>query len=179
MDFSEWTLKAIREEGSCFSWMEEYRFNWIPQAKNAILKIIEGQSVIIVTDKKYRWLSNYIINRINQLENNRPFIPVYTIESLFPKIKSLQNSSEMDYLYDMLDISFANGYFFWYIGDGKHTHFEHILQDKASLIWQLNHEIEGIFTLNRNDKDADIKLIQAFKLFEKAIDAALIGEIEI
>ena len=179
MDFSQWTLQAIREQGSCFSWMEEYRFNWIPQAKNAISKILEGQSIIIVTDKKYRWLSNYIINKINSVENNRPFIPIYSIDCLFPKIKSLENSSDIDFLYDMLDISFANGYFFWYIGDGKHTHFEHILQDKASLIWQLNQEIEGIFTLNRNDKDVDIKLMQAFKLFEKAIDAALIGDIEL
>jgi len=179
MNFSEWTLKAIREEGSFFSWMEEFRFNWIPQVQNALSKILEGQSVLIVVDKEFNWYSQYVLSKINQLYKNRPFIPVYDINAIFPATYSLNDANELDFLYDMLDISFVNGYFFWYIGSGKHRFYEYIEQDKNSLIWRLNREIEGIFSLNKNDPNVDIKLIQSFRLFDKAIDAALIGEIEL
>ncbi len=179
MDFNNWTLKAIREEGSCFSWMEEHRFNWIPQVQNGIKKILEGYSVIIVTDREFKWYSDYILDRINKLEKNRPFIPIYNIDGVFPSAYNLNDANELDFLYDMLDISFVNGYFFWYIGSGEHKHYEYIEQDKGSLIWRLNREIEGLFSLNRGDPLIDIKLIQSFKLFEKALDAALIGEIEL
>ena len=177
MDFNNWTLKAIREEGSCFSWMEEHRFNWIPQVQNAIKKILDGYSVIIVTDREFKWYSDYILDRINQLDKNRPFIPIYNIDGVFPSAYNLNDANELDFLYDMLDISFVNGYFFWYIGSGEHKHYDYIEQDKGSLIWRLNREIEGLFSLNRGDPLIDIKLIQSFKLFEKVLDAALIGEI--
>ncbi len=179
MHFSEWTLKAIREEGSCFSWMEEYRFNWIPQVQNALIKILEGQSVILVTDKDFAWYSNYILVKINQLYKNRPFIPIYDMNALFPSLYNLNYANELDFLYDMLDISFVNGYFFWYIGAGKDKFYEYIDQNKNSILWMLNKEIEGIFSLNKKDSNLDMKLIQSFKLFDKAIDAALIGEIEL
>jgi hypothetical protein len=179
MNFNDWTLKAIREQGSCFSWMEEFRFNWIPQVKTSISKILEGYSVILITDSDFKWFGKYIVNRINDTKNNRPFIPIYTLEAIFPQACNLKDTGELEYLYDMLDISFVNGYFFWYIGNGEHSHYEYIEQDKASLIWRLNQEIEGLFSLNKNDPQVDIKLIQAFKLFEQALDSALVGEIEL
>jgi hypothetical protein len=178
MNFNDWTLKAIREEGSNFSWMEEYRFNWIPQVQNAIKQILEGESLIIITDRDFKWFSDYIIDRTNQLWKNRPFFPIYSIDGVFANAYTLQDANELDFLYDMLDISFANGYFFWYIGSGKHKHYDYIEQDKSSLIWHLNKEIEGLFSLNKKDPQIDIKLIQAYKLFDKALDAAFIGEIE-
>ncbi len=179
MDFKDWTLKAIRDEGSCFSWMEELRFNWIPQVQSAIKKILDGYSVIIVTDREFKWFSDYILDRINRLDKNRPFIPIYNIDGIFPAAYNLQDANELDFLYDMLDISFVNGYLFWYIGRGEHKHYEYIEQDKSSLIWRLNREIEGLFSLNGNDPLIDIKLIQAFRLFDAALDAALIGETEL
>ena len=158
--------------------MEELRFNWIPQVQSSISKILDGFSVIVITDRDFKWYSDYIIDRINRVENNRPFIPIYNLDGLFPNSYNINDALELEYLYDMLDISFANGYFFWYIGSGEHKHYEYIEQDKASLIWRLNQEIEGLFSLNKKDPQIDIKLIQSFKLFDKALDAALIGEIE-
>jgi hypothetical protein len=179
MVFSEWILKTIREEGSSFSWMEEHRFNWIPQVSNAISKILEGYSVIVITDREFDWFGNYIINKINSLSKDRPFIPIYGLDCIFPTAYKLNEADELDSLYDMLDISFNNGYLFWYIGCGEHKHYEYIEQDKSSIIWRLNHEVEGLFSLNRADKLIDIKLIQVFKLFDKALDAAIIGEVEL
>jgi hypothetical protein len=179
MNFNDWTLEAIREEGSCFSWMEELRFNWIPQVKNALSKILDGYSVIVVTDREFKWYSDYIVDRVNQLSKKRPFIPIYEIDCIFPTAYNLNEASELDALYDMLDISFSSGYIFWYIGSGEHKHYEFIEQDKSSVIWRLNHEIEGLFSLNRSDNLVDIKLIQAYQLFDKALDATLIGEVEL
>lgn len=179
MDFNEWTLEAIRKQDASYSWMEGMRFNWIPHVKNAITKILEGYSVIIVSDREFGWYSNYIIERINNIRKNRPFISIYSIDCLFPGAYNLNDTAEFDTFYDMLDISFANGYLFWYIGSGEHRHYEFIEQDKESLIWRLNKEIEGLFSLNRNDPQIDIKLIQSFQLFDKALDAALIGELEL
>jgi len=178
MQFSDWSLKAIRDEGACFSWMEEYRFNWIAQVQNAILQILDGQSAIIVTDKEYSWLSKYITQKINQTWKNRPFFPVYTIDGIFANTHSLNEANELDFLNDMLDISFANGYFFWYIGEGKHNFYDYIEQSKKSLIWHLNKDVEGLFSLNKKDPLVDIKLIQSYNLFDKALDATFIGEIE-
>jgi hypothetical protein len=79
----------------------------------------------------------------------------------------------------MLDISFSNGFLFWYVGSGEHKHYEYIEQHKSSIIWRLNHEVEGLFSLNRADELIDIKLIQSYKLLDKALEAALIGEIEL
>ncbi len=179
MNFSDWTLEAIREEGASFSWMEEHRFNWIPQVQHALNNILNGYSVIVVTDREFKWFSEYIVDRINQLNKNRPFIPIYNIDCLFPSAYNLNDASELDTLYDMFDISFSNGYLFWYIGSGRHKHYENIEQNKGSIIWRLNHETEGLFSLNRNDPLIDIKLIQSFNLFDKALDGALIGEVEV
>ncbi len=178
MNFSEWTLEAIREEGSCFSWMEELRFNWIPQAQNAIKKILDGTTVLLVTDNNLIWFSNYISTKINASFQERPFIPIYAIEGIFPSMRYLHNFNEFDFLFDMLDISFVNGYFFWYIGSGKHTLYEYIEQSKDSLIWSMGKEVEGIFTLKKSDPLLDIKLIQTFNLFNNALSSAMFGEIE-
>jgi len=179
MDFNNWTLEIIRAEDSSFSWMEEYRFNWIPHVKNALNKILDGFSVIVVTDREFKWFGEYITNRLNHKNKNRPFIPIYNINCLFPSAYNLNDTTELDSLYDMFDISFSNGYLFWYIGSGEHKHYEFIEQDKNNIIWRLNHDVEGLFSLNKNDKNIDIKLIQSFKLFDKALDATLIGDIEL
>ena len=179
MEFSEWTLQTIREDGSSFSWMEEHRFNWIPQVSNALKRILEGYSVIIVTDREFKWFGDYIVERVNSISKNRPFIPIYSIDCIFPSAYRLNEADELDSLYDMFDISFSNGYLFWYIGSGEHKHYEYIEQDKGSIIWRLNHEVEGLFSLNRADELIDIKLIQSYKLFDKALESALIGDIEL
>jgi hypothetical protein len=159
--------------------MEELRFNWIPQAKSSISKILEGYSVILICDRDFKWFNHYILDRINRLDRNRPFIPIYSLEGLFPSYNRLKEATEFDILFDMLDISFPNGYLFWYIGLGEESIYEYIEQDKESLIWRLNQDIEGIFSLSKSDPLIDIKLIQTFKLYDKAIESALVGEVEL
>ncbi|HGZ71325.1 MAG TPA: hypothetical protein ENK74_07965 [Nitratifractor sp.] len=179
MDFSEWTLETIREFDSSYSWLEEVRFNWVPQAMSAVSKLLEGSTIIVVTDSEFKWYGDYIVRHINKIRGERPFVPAYKLCSLFPQVKFLSNATEFDMLFDMLDISFPNGYIFWYVGSGDHNHYEYIEQDKESMIWRLNKEIEGYFSLNRKDPKIDIKLIQSFELFDRAISAGLFGEVEL
>ena len=179
MDFSEWTLETIRGFDSSYSWLEEVRFSWVPQAMQTISRLLDGATLIIVTDDEFRWFGDYIVNHINKIDSQRPFIPVYKLCSLFPHAKYLSTSTEFDMLFDMLDISFPNGYIFWYIGNGNHNHYEYIEQDKQSMIWRLNKEIEGFFSLNRKDPNINIKLIQSFELFDRAINAGLFGEVNL
>ncbi len=179
MGFSEWTLEVIREYDSSYSWMEEVRFNWVPQVSHTISKILEGATLIVVTDSEFKWYGDYIVRHLNKIDGDRPFIPAYKLCALFPHVKGLRSSIEFDALFDMFDISFPNGYVFWYIGSGDHNQYEYIEQDKQSMIWRLNKEIEGFFSLNRNDPQVDIKLIQSFMLFDRALSAALFGEVEL
>ena len=50
-----WTLDTIREEDSSFSWMEECRYDWVPVVQTAVNKVIEGQTILLLTDDKRAW----------------------------------------------------------------------------------------------------------------------------
>ena len=67
----KWTLETIREEESCFSWMEEHRYEWAPLVKSAVSQSIEGKTVLVVTDESRRWFGKYILHSINDLQKNR------------------------------------------------------------------------------------------------------------
>ena len=58
----KWTLDAIREEGSSFSWMEEHRFAWAPLINNAMQQILEGKTVLVMTDRPRKWFGSYILS---------------------------------------------------------------------------------------------------------------------
>ena len=58
----KWTLDTIREEESCFSWMEEYRYEWAPLVKSAVSQTLNGKTALIVTDESHEWFGKYISN---------------------------------------------------------------------------------------------------------------------
>lgn len=174
-----WTLDAIREDSSDFSWMEEFRFDWTPLIKSAISKITEGQTVLIVTDTKREWFSKYIRNAINSSVGNRPFLPIYDLEGCFPNLGSISTTEELELLEDMLDISFPNGYFLWYIGDGNHEYTRLTYRNDENFLWVINEQIPNSLSLRDSDPLLDIKLIQLYKLFAKTTEAVLYGEVEL
>jgi hypothetical protein len=159
--------------------MEEFRFDWTPLVKSAITKIVEGQTILVVTDSKREWFSKYIRSSINSSIGGRPFLPVYDLEGCFPNLASINTAEELDLLEDMLDISFPNGYFIWYIGDGKHSYTKLTYRSDDSLLWVTNEQIPNSFVMRDSDPLLDIKLIQLYKLFDKTIEAVLFGEVEL
>ena len=175
----KWTLETIREEESCFSWMEEYRYEWAPLVKSAVSQVLEGKTVLIVTDESHKWFAKYILNAINDLGKNRPLLPFYQLEESFPNLKNIHATQEIQLLEDMLDISYANGYYIWYIGRGDHPYTKLAYRNHDNFLWVLDEEVQNSFALRSSDVHLDLKLLQLYKLFDATLTAALFGELEL
>ena len=174
-----WTLGAIREEESSFSWMEEYRYEWAPLIKSAASQILEGKTVLVVTDESRKWFAKYILNSVNDLQKNRPLLPFYPLAEIFPNLSSLYSTQEIQLLEDMLDISYPNGYFIWYIGKGDHPYTKMAYRNDDSFLWIMDQEVPNSFALRSADTLLDIKLLQLYKLFDRTVSAMIFGDLEL
>jgi len=175
----KWTLKTIREEESCFSWMEEHRYEWAPLVKSATSQVLEGKTVLIVTDHSRKWFDKYILDNINDLKKNRPLLPFYSLTSCFPHLYSIKTSQELQLLEDMLDISYPNGYYIWYIGRGDHPYTKLAYRNDDSFLWVMDEEVQNSFVFRSSDVNLDIKLLQLYKLFDMTISVALFGDLDL
>ena len=173
----EWTLSAIRSENSDFSWMEEFRFDWVPPVKSAVARILEGQTVLVLTDPAREWFGRYVIGSINRPERRRPYVPFYPLEQIFPNLQEIESSQDLQLLEDMLEISFPGGYLLWYIGEGSHRYTKIAYRNETNFLWLLDEQIPGSFTLRRHDPLLDIKLLQLYRLFDRTVEAALFNEV--
>jgi len=175
----EWTLETIRKEDSSFSWMEECRYDWTPIVQNAVSKILEGQTVLILTDDARGWFAKYVASKMNNLANERPFIPLYTLKSMFPNLEKMKSTQELDLLEDMLSISYPSGYFIWYIGSADSSYTKFTFRNDENLLWIIDGDVPNSFYIRNGGLSLDIRLIQLFKLFNKTIDASLFSEIKL
>jgi len=174
-----WTLETIREEDSSFSWMEEYRYTWAPLVKSAVSQIISGKTVLIITDESHKWFSTYIVNAVNDLSKHRPLLPFYQLPESFPHLQDIHSTQEIQLLEDMLDISYPNGYYIWYIGRGDHPYTKLAYRNHDNFLWVLDEEVQNSFSLRSTDSLLDIKLLQLYKLFDATLSAALFGDLDI
>lgn len=174
-----WTLETIRAEESEFSWMEEFRYYWTPLVASATSKIIQGQTILIVTDDERRWFGEYVTGKINSIDKNRPFLPFYLLENIFPNLAQTTSSQSLELLEDMLDLSYPNGYFIWYIGRGDHPYTKIIYRNDDNFMWMIDEEIQNSFQIRSSDGLLDIKLLQLYKLFDSTIDIVLFGDLDL
>ncbi len=177
--FLEWTLEAIRAESSDYSWIEEHRYNWVPPAKSALQRMLDGQCVLLLTDNKRKWFEQYVLTQVNDVSKERPFLPVQSLHGAFADLDSAGSSTQLALLEDMLDISYPQGYFIWYIGEGNHPYTKIAYRKEDNFLWLINEELAGSFVLRESDPLLDIKLIQLYKLFDKSIEAAIYGQVEL
>ena len=175
----KWTLDTIREEESCFSWMEEYRYEWAPLVKNAVSQVLEGKTVLVITDESRDWFGKYVVNSINDLSKHRPLLPFYLFADNFPQLNSIQSTEDIKLLEDMLDISYPNGYYIWYIGRGDHPLTKLSYRNQDNYLWVLDEEVQNSFALRSRDPLLDIKLLQLYKLFDLTISEALFGDLDL
>jgi hypothetical protein len=175
----DWTLTAIREEPSDFSWMEEYRYDWVPMVQTALARMLKGQAMLVVTDPKRRWFEQYVLNAVNDTSKGRPFLPVHSLGALFRDIQSLESHEKMLLLEDMLEITYPQGYFFWYIGDGSHPYAKLVFRNDHNFQWLINETISGNFVLRESDPLLDIKLLQLYRLFDRSVEVALYGQVDV
>jgi len=80
----------------------------------------------------------------------------------------------------MLDISYPNGYFIWYIGKADSIYTKFVFRNDENLLWIIDGDVpNGFYLKSGGSISLDIKLIQLFKLFNKTIDASLFNELDL
>ncbi len=178
-ELHRWTIETIRNDDSMMSWLEERKFEWIPLVKNCLSSLLEGKSIIIVTDPNREWFCNQVCTNINKIENGRPFLPFYPLKSLFNQLDTLKNDEDILLLNDLLSVSFKNDYIFWYIGKCDDKRLKLALSKDDSFLWVFDEEIQNSFTLSSTDDLLDQKLYQLFRIFDKSINAALFNEVNL
>jgi len=177
-DFAQWSLDTIREEGGTLSWLEEQRFDWTNPSSQAIEQILNGKTVILITDNKRKWLETYILGSINSDKLDRPLLPIVSIDSLYQHYNSISGGEMIDIVEDMISLSYKEGYYFWYIGKGDDKRADIAKRKDNSYLWLFDEDFHNAFTLKSYDPLLDIKLLQLFRLFNASINATMFGEVD-
>lgn len=178
-DFAQWSLDAIREEDGELSWLEELRFDWTTTTAQALDQILNGRTVVIIVDEDRKWFEKYILTKINASLNERPLLPMVSIDSLYIHYNSVNSGEMIDIVDDMLSLSYKEDYFFWYIGKGDDKRADIAKRRDTSYFWIFDEDFHNAFTLKSYDKHLDIKLLQLFKLFNKSLNASMFGEVDV
>jgi len=176
----DWTLEAIRDRGVCFSWMEEKRYEWIPLVRGAIEQTLNGKTCLLLTDNRHRWFSSYVEQQINNEEKLRPFIPLNSINQLLVNIINSESEpgSARDMFLDLLEITYPNGYYIWYVGDMEDPISSYIGNQGNNFIWTTTQGVTDSIRLNSDDTMHDVRLLQLYSLYDKTLSAMMFGEIE-
>jgi hypothetical protein len=177
-DFAQWSLDAIREEGGSLSWLEEQRFEWSKTTAFALEQILEGKTIILITDEKRKWLESYILSALNSASLDRPLVPILSIDSLFVHYNAISGGDMIDVLEDMISLSYKEDYFFWYIGKGEDKRSDIAKRKDNSYFWMFDEDFNDAFTLKSYDKILDIKLLQLYRLFNASLNATMFGEVD-
>ena len=178
-DFAQWSLDAIREEDGALSWLEEQRFNWATTSSATIADILEGKTIILITDRKRKWLERYILSSINSDKIDRPILPIVSIDSIYKHYNNINGGEMIDILDDMLSLSYKDNYIFWYIGRGDDRRSDIAKRRDSSYFWIFDEEFHNAFTMKSYDSHLDIKLLQLYRLFNASLNAAMFGEVDV
>lgn len=160
------------------AWLSEHKTDWVSSVYKPIKNIVEGKTIILITDKEYEWFSRYIKHNINK-SNARPLIPAVVMNQLYPFYDEVCATQKINNVDDMLQISFSNNYFFWYIGNSMDLRGDIAKMHNNSCLWFINEENTSIgFNLKVDDENLDVKLLQMYKVFDATLSASLFGEID-
>ena len=138
-----------------------------------------NKSVLIVTDNDHVWFKQYILTNINKKKLGRPYLPFYSFDSFNSNIDDIKTENDIQLIHDMLQNSFPNGYFFWYIGKSQSMRANLAKMSKQPLLWLMDEELSNSFYLDSNDPALDIRLLNMYRLFNKTLEAVLFAQIDI
>ena len=178
-NFEKWMLDAIRSDGASLSWIEENRFEWTTIVELALSQVLEGKTIVLITDRERKWFEQYVGTSLNKLSSDRPLIPIVSIESLYPHYDEISGSKMIDMIDDLLLMSYQENYFFWYIGKGDDKRVDIAKRKDNSFLWIFDEDFHNAFTMKSYDGLLDIKLLQLFFLFNLSLSAALFGEVDV
>ena len=185
-----WLKNAIRQEdnkGIMSGWLEEQRLGLVPLFSRVFTHILQGGSLVVLADTQRQWFSKYITQNINLSSKTRPFFPIFEIESLgFMIDMNLNYNSAPDRHFGainkMLEHSFAKNYMLWYIG--KKTirgDFALFSVSVEPFVWLIDGQDMPTKTIRLSSLDdlLDYKLLQLYRLFEKALCGVVFGQISL
>lgn len=178
MDFTKWSLEAIRDDGLLLSWMEERRVEWAPLLASRLKSFFDGMSFILITDDERDWFESYFLKNINK-KDTRPVLPFLSLKSIYPNYKNISSRQDIELLEDMLNIAFPNGFIYFYIGKSSDNISQIPKSKDDSYMWLFDEQAQNSFYLSSSDEKLDIKLLSLFRLFNKSIDAVLFGKVTI
>jgi len=178
-DFAQWSLDTIRQEGAAFSWLEELRFEWTPATSIALEQILNGKTIVLITDEKRKWSQEYILSTINPARLERPPVSIVSIDSLYSHYNNISGGDMIDIIEDMVNLSLTGEYFFWYIGSGDDRRADIAKRKDNSYFWIFDEDYANSFNLKSYDKHLDIKLLQVYRLFELSLSGAMFGEVNV
>lgn len=175
-DFLGWTLENIRNGGTFMSWIESRRLEWTPLIAARLKYLLEGRAFILMCDEQRSWYEEYFLKNINS-KPSRPMLPFISFNCFCRK--RVQNAEDIALINDLLELSFPNGFVYFYIGSAT-DHKAQIAKSKnESLLWLFDEQLQNSFYLNSKDKDLDAKLITLYKLFDMSLDAILFSKVSI
>jgi hypothetical protein len=179
-EFTNWTVKTIREDKYIGSWMEERKFDWIPLVSKTISNVIDNsKTILVISDEKRDWLLKYILININKDTNLRPLLPILDFNCISHDFKNISLESNIELIRDMLDIAFPNGYIFWYIGKSHNKKAVLPKMSNNSFLWLLDENVPNSFFMKSADEALDMKFLQLYRLFDKTLNAVLFAQIAI
>ena len=177
--FMEWTLNFIRNEGFSMKWLEERRVEWAPLLASRLRYFLDGYSFVFMCDKEREWFEKYFLQNINKKNKQRPIVPYFSLRALYPNLDSIKSVEDITLLEDMLDITFPNGYVYFYVGKTNSAQAQIAKNSEFGYLWVLDDNIPNSFYLNSKDESLDIKLLSLFKIFDASIDAVLSSKAQI
>lgn len=185
-----WLKEAIIQEdnkGIMSGWLLEQRLGLASIFHRVLVHILNGGSLIMLTDSQRQWFSKYVTQNINLPSKTRPFFPIFEIESLGFMIDMNLNydntpGRHFGAINKMLERSFDKNYMLWYVG--KKTirgDFALSFMSNESFIWLIDGQDMPTKTIRLSSLDEllDYKLLQLYKLFEKALCATVFGQISL
>jgi len=176
MDLNRFVIDYIRKKN--IKWLEERRLDLVPLLSDFLSQVIEGKSVLIITDTPREWYADYMINKINNFNEFKPsFLPFFNLSKIVPQIHTAKHPEQYDMIEDMLNISF-NDFIFWYIGVETPL-LKFARRKPESFFWIMDVDLSKNFYLKSIDEKLDMKLLNLADLINESIKAAIFGEVEI
>lgn len=177
MDLNSWLLSTINSELIRPAWLDERRFDFVSILENAISQFLEPRTMVLITDRTCSWFDEYLLHSINQ-NPEEPFAWIISLRKIMPSIDKIEQE-DLPMIIENLNTMFNNNYFFWYIGRHNSGAGAALALSRAdSFVWLSDLASNGTLEIPSKDGALDIRILQAFRIFIRALYATTYGEIE-
>lgn len=175
-DLSKFTYELAQKDVN-LTWLIAKSDDWTSNLSSKLRFLLDERTFILICDDERSWFEEYFLKNINRSMKERPFLPFFSLKSLYPNRKNLKNFDNFPYLDDMLNLCFPKGYVYFYIGESKDELYELAKSSENSYMWIIGKKVQNAFYIDKDDENLDIKLLSLYKIFDKSIDSVLFSEV--